>query len=203
MSNGNRAYRPLKLSKMELIGLFWLPDHEENRVAGLLRFSDHETSILETDQAFQDNPKEFPFIGRIIGKCSNTNITLDNCSYKSRCIGSNSLIRCNFTFIGDHYVNSEDITLRQLTFSINGLNEWLNLNGFNTNKSIKTLDDDHLLIEYRMPKPIHVPISDDLSLNFFFGYESDSLSNSRTIRQIPRIEITSQKDISFHEFLNL
>lgn len=214
----------MRLSEpIEKHGFFWLPGDAENQVPGVLRISESGEVILEVSYLFDYrldsrnkhrlgsplDKSEDRNINRIVGIIEGDFITLDECVYVSGRQDlsggvSTSTIRANFAFIGVNYDREKEVTFSELTFSVDGLDEWLSISGFQTEHG---REDISTSIHFSSPQEIVFNLSDSIELKFTF-------SSSWTLPFIPNFteaRITQKAHMSlvskelrpFEDFLNL
>lgn len=177
----------MRLSEpIEEPGFFWLPGGAENQVPGILRISESGDVTLEVI-CFSD-PDFGPYvfkerrlddtidgdiitsIDRIVGTIDDGLITLDDCFYGDpigHWLGETptSIIHAHFAFIGYHFDEGEDVTLSKLTFSVEGLDDWLSISGIHVEQNGK---EDGASIHFRLPKEIALNLPDGIELKFTF-----------------------------------
>ncbi len=157
------------------LGNFWHSSTPREKVPGTLSISDGGTVELEIVHQFDRRP---PFGGiglghggkRIVGQLANSKIvTLDDCFYKS--IGgslsvSKSVIRVGRVFTGIGYDEAEIPHFDSLTFSVEGIDEWVGITGIN----VDYLHEEHTpTISYHRPETISLNLGDGMQLLITFG----------------------------------
>ena len=210
----------MRLSEpIEKHGFFWLPDDAENQVPGILRISEPGEVTLEVSYFYdlrQDvlnkrrrlgyppNRSEDRNINRIVGRIDDGFITLDKCVYvnwnKKLPSGvSTSTIRANLAFIGADYNEGEDITFSQLKFSVEGLDEWLSISGFQIESN---WEDRSHSVHFRLPKEIALNLPDGIELKFLFSSTHSPGFTEERITQKAHISLISQELRPIEDFLD-
>ncbi len=147
----------------EYKGYWWLPENEERRIAGTLKYSPEDGPILELIGSFWDLPGLQKVKGPdiILGKSDNGKlITLfgyggrkDKISFPGL---SCTTVRMQIVFIGFHFKKREDLVFDSLSINYNYLNEWYTENPFSVEwglpKSYK--------IHYQQPAPLIVELQE-------------------------------------------
>ena len=166
---------------MEKAGYFWLPEKPEERVIGTLKISEPKKITLELmPQSFL---KKYPrtlndplFMGqelhfkRIHGITTLGPVTMKDCHVRGQAIGKVAISICqvNCILVGANYNKGEDISFSKIRCSMEGLNEWLSISGFDHNAS----QGDHFgyrTIRYSRPKEITILLPDEnMELEFTF-----------------------------------
>ncbi len=214
----------MRLSEpIEKHGFFWLPDDAENQVPGILRISESGEVTLEVSYfydpmlgtlnkrrlkrclGYPPGKSEDRNINRIVGRIDDGFITLDKCVYinwNKKLLGgvSTSTIRANFAFIGVDYNDDRDITCSKLTFSVEGLDEWLSISGFQTESN---WEDMSRSIHFRLPKEIELNLPDGIELQFLFSSTHSPGFTEEHITQKAYISLISQELRPLKDFLDL
>jgi ApeA N-terminal domain 1 len=191
-------------------GYFWLPEDPEEQLAGILKFSQAEGVVLDLFGYFDKyvNPysKESNIILGITS--SGKKVTLQNCFEHSRSMGmpgfaSSSISSINL-FIGDHFKTVEDLCFSELCISYKGINEWLDISGFE--KPIYDGVNKELSVKYKKPSDIIFEIKDDWNLlvqfNYFAPLQYFHPVEKFEIRQAPVIVFKPLQITNFKEFNN-
>ena len=125
--------------EFKVSGDFWLPSAPERKVSGTLLISDGENIELEVTGLFEGWEKA-PNVDlkRIVGHVQKGRaiplifLTLDDCRYKTipTPVGiPKSLIRASIAFIGVQYDQDEIPSFNTLTFSVEGIDDWIETSG--------------------------------------------------------------------------
>ena len=118
-------------------GEFWLPSTPDKKALGTLSILDGGRIELEVTGLLEDNIKSFN-LKRIVGQVQRERavplilVTLDDCHYRTIPMPygiPKSLIRVNRAFIGVQYDEDEVPDFNTLTFSVEGIEEWVGISG--------------------------------------------------------------------------
>ena len=209
-------------------GFFWLPEDAENQVPGILRISESGDVTLEVicfsdpdfgpyvfkEHRLGDAPEEdiIASIDRIVGIIDGGLITLDDCFYGDpigHWLGETptSIIHAHFAFIGYHFGEGEDVTLSRLTFSVEGLDDWLSISGIHMDHVYDGRELGTSIIHFRPPKEIVLNLPDGIELRFTFqAFATGRIFSPITeagIRQKAYISLTSKRLRPINDFLEL
>ena len=118
-------------------GYFWVPDKPSRKIPGTLTISDGGEIELEVIGLFDESIEALngkDDLHRIIGHVEiDGYVTLENCFYSKKNISfgsiSKSLVYVQQAFSGVGYDKDEIVTFNSVSFSIEGLNEWLSISG--------------------------------------------------------------------------
>ena len=146
-------------------GEFWLPSTPDKKVHGTLSISDGGNIELEVTGFFEDWRKARNVdLNRIVGHIQKGRsiplifVTLDDCTYKTvpTPVGiPKALIRVSRAFIGVQYNEGEIPRFNTLTFSVEGIDDWVETSG--------------IKVEYpseKCPAIISYEPQEDISFNF-------------------------------------
>jgi hypothetical protein len=202
----------MRLSEpIEKSGYFWLPGNPADRLPGVLRISETGKATLEVIGIFGDtlaalNDKNSN-LNRVVGVIENGNlITLNRCFYKNRNISfgglSKSTICANFVLSGFNYEEDEAITFSKLSFSMEGLDEWLSISGLRVEHN---WDDRSASIHFTPPEEIALQLPEGIGLAFTFGWTVPSGINvtEAKITQKAYILLTSESLRPIKDFLSV
>ena len=157
------------------LGYFWHSSTPRAKVLGTLSISDGGTVELEIVHQFERRP---PFGGigfgrggkRIVGHLENNKIvTLDDCFYKRIGGGigiSKSLIHVSRVFIGVAYDEGEIPLFNSLTFSVEGIDEWVGISGI---KFDLHHGEHAATISYEHPANVSLNLDNGMQLLITFG----------------------------------
>ena len=189
-------------------GYFWLPDNEDNKIPGTLTISDGGEIELEVVGLFDESIKALngkDDLSRIIGSVEKDGlITLENCFYKNKNISfgaiSKSLVVVNQVLSGVAYEKDEVVTFNTVSFSIEGLNEWLGISG------ISVLYGDNYrtaTISYTPQDEIVYNLNNGFKLHIFFGYSLPGIgfTHEAKITQQAYLKLSSDEAKEFPEFM--
>lgn len=156
-------------------GYFWLPENQDKKVPGTLTISDGGAIELEIVGLFNDSIKALngeDDLARIIGHVEKDGlVTLDNCFYRKKNFAfggiSKSLVHVNRVLSGVAYNKDEEVTFNSVSFSVEGLNEWLGISGI----SVSYGDDfKTATIKYTPQDEIVYNLNNGFKLHILFGY---------------------------------
>ncbi|NIA09361.1 MAG: hypothetical protein GWP10_06450 [Nitrospiraceae bacterium] len=164
-------------------GYFWLPDNESKKIPGTLTISDGGEIELEVVGLFDESIKALngeDDLSRIIGHVEKDGlITLDNCFYKKKNFAfggiSKSLVHVNRVLSGVAYEKDEKVTFNTVSFSVEGLNEWLGISGIDV-----SYGEDYrtATISYTPQDEIVYCLSNGFKLHIYFGYTLPSIPST-------------------------
>lgn len=195
-------------------GFFWLPDSADNKVPGILTVENGGSTTLEITGSFDNETAsrvlatENSLLKRIIGRVEKDGyVTLENSIYTKRNLSlrgniHTSSIYSSMTILGAGYEAEEEITLFSYTFSVDGLETWVQRSGFEFNFHDNNDDFD---IKYTHPKDISIPLSDGLELIIMFGFNipSEPGFSEVKIEQTVSLQLTSTTERPYTEFRDL
>jgi len=133
----------------DLLGYFWLPESPGNLIPGTLTISNGGTISLEIIGTFdldfltdlQNAKMELPRIhGTVEGR---GDLTLDDCRYNRKSVSltggiSKSLIGAKFLVFGAHFPIDQPFEFDSVSFSVDGLDEWMSISGFRVSSDFET-----------------------------------------------------------------
>lgn len=200
---------------IEESGFFWLPEHPENRIPGFLRVSELGDATLETTSlghpivsgrsfgspGLGSDPTEFE---RIIGITKIGRVTLDKCferSYNTH-FGSGlstSVLGADRLFVGFDYQKEDEVTFSKLSFSVNGLDEWLRRSGI----EVIHHENRNSTIHFSPPNPITLNISDEIELEFNFRANMPAGFNEASVSQRAYISLMSRTEKPLDDLLSI
>ena len=215
----------MRLSEsIEKTGFFWLPEEPKNRLPGVLRISESGKITLKisysldlSEDATKKFPPGFPLEGledrnlnRVVGIIDNDLITLDECFYKDGNTSltggvSTSTIYANRAFIGVNYDEKEKISFSEIIFSVDGLDEWLLVSGFQVEPSWKENGGlENVSIHFSPPEEISFNLPDGVELKFTFSWSWPSPNSTEVrINQKAYISLKSKELRPIEYFLDL
>ena len=189
-------------------GYFWLPDNESKKIPGTLTISDGGSIELEVVGLFDESIKSLngeDDLSRIIGHVEKDGlITLEKCFYKKKNIAfggiSKSLVHVNQVLSGVAYEKNEAVTFNTVSFSVEGLNEWLGITGI-----VVSYEDDYksATISYTPQEEIVYNLSNDFKLHIYFGYTLPGFPNTTEakITQQAYFKLSSDKAKELPDFI--
>lgn len=197
--------------KYKKSGYFWLPDNLDRKIPGTLTISDGGEIELEVVGLFEESVKALNSendLMRVVGHIENDEfVTLDNCFYKKKNFAfggiAKSLIHVNMVFSGVAYDKEEVATFNTVSFSVEGLNEWLGISGITVSygDNFRTAT-----ISYNPQDEIVYTLIDGFKLHIFFKYTLPSVSSIATeakITQQAYFKLSSEEAKDFPAFINI
>ena len=98
-------------------------------------------------------------------------VTLERCYYQT--ISRGGITKWSFqvdsVLVGVRYDADEIPAFEEVTFSLEGLDEWLAISGIKFGEELKDWANGSWSVNFQMPRPISLALSDDLDLEFNFG----------------------------------
>ena len=189
-------------------GDFWLPSTPDRKVPGILSISDGGSIELEVFGLLSDDMEAFLHpIERIVGHIEKDGVvTLDDCYYKTHKLNSvgrpKSVIHVNIAFTGVVYDEAESPLFNTLTFSIEGIDEWVGITGI---EIVSLSEERTATISYQPPEDISLGLSDGMQLliTFVLGLSNDLILNEAKITQKIYFKLVSQDVRELNEFLSV
>ncbi|WP_162617983.1 HEPN domain-containing protein [Salinicola halophilus] len=168
-------------------GYFWLPQNPDKKIPGILSISDGGNIELEVVGLFQETIAAFngdDDIQTIIGHVEKDGlVTLQDCFYKKKNIAfggiSKSLVYVNKAISGVAYVEDDVIKFNTVSFSVEGISEWVAITGINVNYGN---DYKTATINYTPQKELVYNLIDGFRLHIFFGYTLPNFSSTTEAR---------------------
>lgn len=195
-------------SPFELKGYWWLPDSEENKLSGILTFSQDDGIFLEIVGVFDSKrtePLQQPSI--ILGLTQQGKpITLYKCIIKPRTYSLVGLgggkYRAHFVFEGVHFEAEEKIRFNQLCGSYTDLDAWVDIYGFAIEED--TADSKFVLnIRYEKPTSQFLDVGETFEVGIGFssrGPNHSIIQTEVTISQSAYLVVKSKNgDIQFDD----
>ena len=192
---------------IEASGSFWLPSDEDNKFAGMLRISD--SGYITVDIQGSPLPDTLRAdVVRLLGEVESLGgVTLEDCRYESWSFSS--LEKCTlsvrYALRGVHYEEGESATFSRLTFSVDGLSEWLSISAFTLDWNSSDLDKPWT-ISYQRPAPVHVGTFDDITMEFVFSIRGPTLRQTITkvsIEQTAHVSLESIEPVGLEDMMSL
>ena len=194
-------------------GDFWLPSLPDRRGSGTLSISDGGTIELEVDGLFNDEIEELlrdnlEPIERIVGHIEKDGlVTLDDCYPKAGTISldggrSKSLIRVGRVFTGVGYDEGESPCFNTLTFSVEGIDEWVGISGINVDHYS---EERTATISYQPPEDISLNLGNGMQLLIIFGWTLPGfpIIKEARITQKAYLELVSQEARELDDFISV
>ena len=189
--------------EIKRLGYFWAPDNPTEKLPGTLSILDGGVIELEIVTPFVDKREELGNLKRIVGEIHDEGyVTLDDCALKfsdftqsaqrddivesTRCV-----IQANIAFIGIAYVHGEIPIFDSLTFSVEGIDEWVGISGIEINRG-KMLDPT--IVSCEEPKTIILNLDQDMKLYIEFQLSFPPIDRRRNRRNKTADDIDFQKE---------
>ena len=186
-------------------GYFWLPSEPDEKLPGTLSISDGGHIELEVLHQLGEMRTPFGDEKRVIGQIENDEIvTLDDCFFKGRqgSIGiSKSLIHVGRAFIGVPYDDGEIPLFNTLTFSVEGIDEWVGISGI----EFDLQHEEHAAaISYQYPAEVSLNLDNGMQLLITFGLGTRiSRIKEARISQKTYFILTSQDARELEDFISV
>ncbi|MFA7304484.1 MAG: HEPN domain-containing protein [Methanoregula sp.] len=203
--------------KFSCNGTWWKPEHPDDKIHGTLSYNYQEGLKLDLKGEF--NSENFSFTEIINGISEKgIQITLFGCAFSRGSSGTRRLdtskyysyrysgFFCSVAYTSHHFLTSDEIKFQKICFSLNNLNEWLGISGFNVKQELDHENDDvKFVIEYSRPKSIIAKINDQFSMSIDFDFSQPSYYPSSEVKmvQTPRITIDSNSEEKLSNFLKI
>jgi hypothetical protein len=192
-------------------GYFWLPSEQSNKVPGTLSIKDGGEIELEIVGFLGDFRSSFmgaTDISRINGDVEDDGaITLDGCFYtKPKFLFggiSKSLIHVNIVFSGWRYEKDETTAFNQLSFSVDGLDEWVQISGIKTEIGI---ENKSASITYTQPENISINLENGMQLLIAFKSNLPLIGfnlKDASVSQKSYLKLISDDEKEFSEFRDI
>ncbi len=145
-------------------GYFWLPSAPDEQVRGTLIISDGGRIELEVDRQLGTS---IDYLERIVGNIQKGTsiipVTLDDCYYKKISLSGNSpsLIQVSKVFEGFQYGEDEIPRFNTLSFSVEGIDDWIPITGLKVECNDKI---GHPTISYDQPVDFPFQLKGDMEL---------------------------------------
>ena len=159
-------------------GYFWLPSEPDEKLPGTLSISDGGHIELEVIGRFENRVEallnaELKPRERIVGHIEkNECVTLDDCHYKTLPLSlmggiSKSLIHVGKVFTGVGYDEGESPVFNTLTFSVEGIDEWVGISGISFEPHF---EESTATISYQRPEDISINLDNGMRLLITFHW---------------------------------
>ena len=167
--------------ELKISGLFWRPSEPDRKLPGTLSISDGGHIELGVFGQFGGRIEISPNVDlnpieRIVGYIKHTGedkyVTLDDCRYTlplDPIMGgiSKSLIHVGKVFIGVGYDECERPVFNALTFSVEGIDEWVGISGLSAERHF---EESAATISYQRPEDISINLDNGMRLSIIFGW---------------------------------
>jgi hypothetical protein len=192
------------IDTLEIKGKWWIPGREE-KITGILTFSQEKGGILELFETFEKDLFSFSTHDIILGDTMSGKITLyktTTLQQKSTGIITINLYEPRVIFIGNHFSNINDLLFSSVTFNLYNLFNWFNNSGFehenNSNSS------SNLTIKYLQPRGNTFSISDTfkIDINFVLPHSYYGINNEISLSEECDISFIYSNNPSFEDILS-
>ncbi len=177
------------MQSLEYKGFWWLPENPDKKIAGILRFQQPDSPILEligeqfTTDIYRSHSPEF-----ILGLSESTYITLYKCLSKS--MGWVSSYLAHVVFVNAHFEKEEEMIFDNMSVSYFNLEEWAR--NEETYQLLKAEDFNMKQIAAELK-------IDDLYLKIRFSVDK-SLRLSETSEKL-RAHVQIEKRLHFNDYM--
>ena len=199
------------------LGHFWLPSAPGRQIPGTLSISDGGNIELEVAGLFHDGIEallnsDSADLKRIVGLLEKDGwVTLDDCYYKGpfNFIGSpsKSFIHVGRVFTGVAYNEGEIPLFNALTFSVEGIDEWVGINGFEAashlEKEATKTKKDVITISYQQPTNVSLSLNNGMRLLITFPYEMAVAFAEYKISQKTYFKLVSEDECELDAFTSV
>jgi len=191
-------------------GYFWLPEKEDKKIPGTLIISDGGEVELEVVGLFDESIEALngkDDLSRIIGYVEKDGlVTLENCFYNKKNIAfggiAKSRVHVDKAISGVAYKKNELVTFNTVSFSVEGINEWVGISGISV-----SYGDDYrtATINYTPQDEIVYNLIDGFKLHIFFGYTLPGFPNTTEakITQQAYFKLSSEVAKELPEFIRV
>lgn len=200
--------------ELKEFGYFWLPSAPDKRIPGILSISGGNIFKLELFGmfgTFNDNSRE---IERIVGHVEKMGfVTLDDCYCKSMWSSVDTsrtfdeLIKSSIevmkVFTGVAYRAGEIPRFDTLTFSVEGIDEWVGISGIEVDHQ---LEQHAAAISYKLPENITLKLDNNMELLIAFSWQPPPFSivpKEAKVAQKIHFHLVSQESRELDEFLSV
>ena len=186
--------------EIKKIGYFWAPDNPNEKVPGTLSILDGGIIELEIVIPLVDKTDELKKLSRIVGEIYDEGfVTLDECSLEFSSItsqdgivsSSHYGIRAHKAFIGVAYAEGETPVFDSLTFSVEGIDEWVGIGGIEIDRGGV---GGTTIVSYEVPAPILLNLDQGMKLSIEFYLELPPICRTRNRRNKRDDDIDFQKE---------
>ena len=188
-------------------GYFWLPQNEDKKIPGTLSITDGGKIELEVVGLFDESIEALngnDDLSRIIGHVEKDGlVTLENCFYKNKKIAfggiAKSLIHVHKVISGVAYEKDEGVSFNTVSFSVEGINEWVAITGIDVSYSS---DYKTASINYTPQEELVYNLSNGFKLHILFGYTLPGFPNTTEARITHQtyFKLSSEVAKAFSEF---
>ena len=203
--------------EIEKSGYFWLPSNPDKKIPGKFKISDGGKIELEVLGLFDDSTDAINNINqgkinldRIVGHVEEYGyVTFDNCFYtKTSPFGRlfntvyKSLLRVNQAFLGVTYDNNERVIFNKFRFSVEGIDEWVDITGIKVETEFQNLIST---ITFEEPKEIELTLDNEMKLLIIFSYSLpiSPKTMEAKISQKVYFELVTEEDKPLDDFIGI
>jgi len=184
-------------------GYFWLPSDEDNKLYGTLTVEDGGKIELEILGKFPNNSN----INIIVGKTERGHFVLEKCFVLTHNIQITNPVKNrllittmykNITYIKEE--KNEKILFDTFSFTVDGLNEWLNI------KKIKTDEDNFnkkFIIKNEELEKFRFNVTENIILEFLMSLSINYKDYDVSMKQSSRIKLISNKKEPLDYFIEI
>ena len=195
-------------------GNFWLPSASEKKLPGTLTISDGGKIELEVvglfDETVGGQNSETSKSGefqRIVGQIEKYgSVTLDGCFYKKRPLFhygiAKSLLHVSKALLGLAYDDQEPLLFNALQFSVEGIDEWVDLSGINVDYQD---EKPTAVITYAPPEEVSLNLNNGMKLLITFSWTLPGLPHTTEakITQKTYFNLVSQQERPLTDFTSI
>ena len=199
--------------KIKRLGYFWLPSEPDEKLPGTLSISDGGHIELEVIGRFGGRIEvslnaDLNPIERIVGHIEKDGfVTLDDCYYKTLPLSlmgdiSKSLIHVGKVFIGVRYDEGESPVFNTLTFSVEGIDEWVGISGISVEHHF---EERTATISYQSPEDISLDLDNGMRLliTFHWTLPGAPIIKEARISQKTYFQLVSEEERELKEFTSV
>ncbi|MFI7224411.1 HEPN domain-containing protein [Nonomuraea angiospora] len=189
------------MEKIDSMGIFWLPGHDDDQLSGHLQFDPIDGIDLSLVGHFGRTTRTGEPVSRIVGWIESQAVTLDNCfsrGTRKRYPGIvESYYRANRIFIG-HIFDEQEFEFQTAIIQVAHLENWVGRSG---------IDDTGMQNFGRVDKPYEIrftPLKDEtapfshgeITLGFSWRYDGDPIAGIE-LQQKPFLRISYEQLVGF------
>lgn len=189
-------------------GYFYLPNNPDDKLAGILTYSQEEGINLDLFGHFSHYSGPAKRESNIVlGFTSNgKKVTLLNCYEFSRGLHMpgipESKISAIYLFIGEHFENAESIVFDHCILEYEDFNHWINVSGFSMPKHNQ--ESGEITLKYKQPEEISFKLKQNWTASIKFNYAHPSEYsiplNKVSIEQHPCLKFKPDTHSIFSDF---
>ena len=202
--------------EIKRFGYFWCPPEPDRKIPGTLLISDGGTIELELFHAFGDeNSISSERIARIVGQIEKENfVTLDRCEY-SKPGASGGIFKTHYNveraFTGVTYKDGENPCFKSLSFSAEGIDDWVGSNEVTIDNFPR--GEGTITLSYQQPKHVSINLENAMQFSIMstficpgrFSINKDYTLSQKAdefaIRPVTRFTLFSRDGCEFDEFI--